>query len=286
MTRALVIASYAKQLIPYFYPMYSRWKLAQKYLHYYLTSSNGKGHGTHSPFIYHFITKVLNDREHYPAYDKAEQLRKQLLNDQTVLTIEDMGAGSATGKTNQRTIASIAKNAAKPAKFGQLLFRMVKEYKPAAILELGTSLGITTTYLATGDRDAMITTMEGAGEVAAVARKNFSELGLENVHIEEGNFDDTLAVVLKKNVISPGLIFIDGNHREEPTLRYFQQLLPVLNNDSILVFDDIHWSAEMESAWEKVKADPSVRCTVDLFFIGIAFFRQEFREKQHFSIRF
>ncbi len=130
--------------------MYSKFQLGLKYLHYYFTASNSKGHGMHSPFVFEFITRVLNDKTDYPAYSHVENLRKQLLKDQSVVTVEDFGAGSSIDKTNQRTIASIAKNAAKPAKFGQLLHRMVKHYQPQTILELGTSLGITTSYLIIG----------------------------------------------------------------------------------------------------------------------------------------
>ena len=265
--------------------MYSRWQLAFKYLRYYLSSSNGKGHGTHSPFIFHFITKVLNDRKRYPEYDTVEDLRSRLLNDKTMLTIEDLGAGSAVSKTNQRTIGDIAKNSAKSGKIGQLLFRIVKEYQPPTILELGTSLGITTSYLSLAKPGAQLITMEGAHEVAEAARKNFRDAGIKNVHVEEGNFDTTLTAVLGR-LSSVGLAFIDGNHRREPTERYFLELLPGINNDSILIFDDIHWSREMESAWATIRAHPLVRCSIDLFFTGLVFFRQEFREKQHFRIRF
>jgi predicted O-methyltransferase YrrM len=265
--------------------MYPRWQLAAKYLKYYLTSSSGKGHGIHSPFVFDLITKALNDKKHYPAYDKVEGLRQQLLKDKTVLNIEDFGAGSSVTKTNQRTIASITQSVAKPKKFGQLLFRIIKAYQPKTILELGTSLGITTSYLSLAKPDSNIITMEGAKEVAAVAKNNFTSLGLQNVLIKEGNFDNTLAFVISP-LSSIDFVFIDGNHRREPTERYFLQLLSKTNNDSILVFDDIHWSREMEQAWETIKKHPSVRCTIDLFFIGIVFFRQEFREKQHFRIRF
>src|SRR5689334_24934064 len=127
--------------------MYSKSQLLLKYLQYYFTSSNGKGHGTHSPFVFEFITKVLNDKSGYPEYAKVEELRNQLLQDETILNVEDFGAGSSVSKTNQRTISSIAKNAAKSKKLGQLLFRMVKFYQPSTILELWTSLGITSCYL-------------------------------------------------------------------------------------------------------------------------------------------
>jgi predicted O-methyltransferase YrrM len=265
--------------------MYSKTALAIKYLRYYFTSSNGKGHGTHSPFIYHFITQVLNDKQHYPEYDKVESLRQQLLKDQTILTIQDFGAGSSITKTNQRTIASIAKNAAKPKKFGQLLFRMIKTYQPKNIVELGTSLGITTLYLSLAKPDAKLFTMEGASEVADIAVSNFKKAGANNITLRQGNFDNTLSSVIHE-LSSVDFAFIDGNHRRLPTENYFAQLLPAIHNDSILVFDDIHWSPEMEQAWQTIRQHPSVRCTIDLFFIGIVLFRAEFKEKQHFSIRF
>ncbi|MBL7738122.1 MAG: class I SAM-dependent methyltransferase [Chitinophagaceae bacterium] len=239
----------------------------------------------HSPFVFDLITKVMNDKTTYPDYRQVEGLRENLLTDQALLDIEDMGAGSGVSKTNQRTVASIARNAAKPKKFGQLLYRMVKYYQPQMIIELGTSLGITTSYLSLAKSNANLITMEGARSVAAVARNNFDQLRLKNVSLTEGNFDDTLQPVLEP-FSSVDFCFVDGNHRQEPTERYFRQLLPKTTNDSILIFDDIHWSQEMELAWHTIQQHEAVRCTVDLFFIGIVFFRQEFKEKQHFKIRF
>lgn len=269
--------------------MYSPLQLAAKYLRYYLTASNGKGHGTHSPFIFHFITRVLNDKQAYPIYETVEDLRKRMKADTTLLTIEDFGAGSVSGSHSQRSVSAIAHNAAKPKKFGQLLYRMVKNYQPQTILELGTSLGITTAYLSLANPAARLLTMEGAEQVAAVAKKNFADLQLNNITLVEGNFDNTLPTAIEQlrgDHTTIDFAFIDGNHRQEPTERYFLDLLPSIHNDSILVFDDIHWSPGMEKAWDTIRSHPAVCCTVDLFFIGIVFFRQEFREKQHFSIRF
>ncbi|MEO5946819.1 MAG: class I SAM-dependent methyltransferase [Chitinophagaceae bacterium] len=265
--------------------MYSRFQLAAKYLKYYFTSSNGKGHGTHSPFIFHFITSILNDRKDYGEYAIVEKLRSQLVQDYSMLEIEDFGAGSTVNKTNRRTISSIAKNSAKPEKYGQLLFRMVKEYKPKQILELGTSLGITTSYLALGNTAAIVITMEGSEKVAEVAHKNFEGLELQNISIRTGNFDHTLPDVIN-NQPPYDFIFVDGNHRQEPTERYFTELLTRINNNSIMIFDDIHWSKEMEMAWDSIKSHTEVRCTIDLFFIGIVLFRKEFLDKEHFVIRF
>ncbi len=265
--------------------MFSPLQSSLRFLRYYFTARNSKGHGTHSPFIFEFITHVLNDKEQYPEYEKVEALRKKMLADTTILSIDEMGAGSAVSKTNNRPIASIARNSAKSKKFGQLLFRMVRCYKPCTIIELGTSLGITTAYLSMGKPAAQVITMEGANAVAEKAEQNFKGLGLNNITIVRGNFDNTLQKIIDRPE-KIDFVFIDGNHRQEPTERYFQQLLPKVQNDTILIFDDIHWSDEMEKAWKTIKEHPDVRCSIDLFFIGIVFFRREFHEKQHFTIRF
>ena len=131
--------------------MYSSSQLALKYLQYFLTALNGKGHGVHSPFVFGFITKVLNDKTEYSCYKEIEQLRSQLKNDNTLLTIEDFGAGSRMHASYKRKVSEIATSSLKPRKFSQLIFRMVNFYKPLNVLELGTSLGVTTAYLASAN---------------------------------------------------------------------------------------------------------------------------------------
>jgi predicted O-methyltransferase YrrM len=265
--------------------MYSRIQLAIKYSSYYFSALNGKGHGMHSPFVFDFIVQVLNDSATYPEYQRVEGRRAAMLMDKRMLTITDFGAGSSTNTGNQRSITSIAGGAVKPKKYGQLLYRVVKKYQPATILELGTSLGITSAYLALGNPQAKMITIEGAGEIAAIAKSNFKQLGLRNIQLVPGDFNQALPVVLS-GLTTLDFVFVDGNHRKEPTLSYFNQLLPKIKPETILIFDDIHWSREMEEAWEVIKSHPSVKCTIDLFFIGIIFFREEFKEKQDFIIRF
>jgi predicted O-methyltransferase YrrM len=272
--------------------MYSLFTPALKYFRYYITASNGRGHGVHSPFIFNFITNVLNDDRYFQSYGEIEELRKKLLLDKTILEVEDFGAGSvnfktklAAGHADRRSIASIAKNAAKSKKFGRLLFRMINYYQPETILELGTSLGISTCYLAAANPAARVVTMEGASQIARVARQNFETSGFKNIELTAGNFDETLPSVIAK-LSRIDFAFIDGNHRKEPTERYFNQLLSRSSASSIFVFDDIHWSKEMEQAWDTIKKDIRVTCTIDLFFIGIVFFNTSFKEKQNITIRF
>ncbi len=263
--------------------MYSPFQLALKYLRYVWVAQNSQGHGMHSPFVFDLITQVLNDQGDYYCYHPIEDLRNALKQDHRVLYIEDLGAGSRKGTSNRRSVGDVAKNALKPRKYSQLLFRLANQMKAGTVVELGTSLGITTCYLAAAGRK--VHSFEGIPDIVAVARENFKKLGLENITITPGNFDDTLTEVLPK-IGSIDLAYIDGNHRKEPTLRYFETLYPSLHQGSMVVFDDIHWSAEMEEAWETVKKDPRVKMTIDLFFIGLVFFKEEFLVKQDFTIRF
>jgi predicted O-methyltransferase YrrM len=265
--------------------VYTSFQLTKKYLQYYLTASNGKGHGIHSPFVFNFVLYVLNNRQNIHPPENIEDLRKVLLQDNTALIIEDMGAGSRANTTTKRTVKEITKTAIKPKKYGQMLHRLVSIYKPGTIIELGTSLGITTSYLAAANPDATVTTIEGAPAIQAIAISNFKKLHLINVESLQGNFDDVLAPVLNDKA-SIDLAYIDGNHRYQPTINYFNQLLSKITNDTILIFDDIHWSKEMEQAWNEIQHHPLVTCTIDIFYMGFVVFRQEIKKKQQFIIRF
>ncbi|HEY9363744.1 MAG TPA: class I SAM-dependent methyltransferase [Chitinophagaceae bacterium] len=265
--------------------MNSHIKPLLKYARYFITASNGKGHGIHSPFVFHFIQQVLNDKTNYPEYKMVEDLRHSLLKDSRVIFVKDLGAGSAITNSARRSVASIVKNAAKPPRYAQLLFRMVRFFKPANIIELGTSLGITTSYLALANAAASIITLEGAPMVIELAKKNFERLSIKNIQVVDGNFDEKLPPLIELST-KMDFVFIDGNHLQQPTERYFSWLLKKATNDTVLVFDDIHWSDEMEAAWKTIQQHPAVTATIDLFFIGIVFFRKEFRQKEHFIIRF
>ena len=265
--------------------VYSSFQLARKFLRYYLKALNGKGHGMHSPFVFDFILNVLNNKKGYSIPSEVEHLRKKLLHDQRVIELKDLGAGSRTTGSLQRKVGNLADAALKPPRYGQLLYRLAKHYQPKKIVELGTSLGITTAYFSKAVPDGRIITIEGSEAIAEIAKSNFNILGCTNIELLRENFDSVLPPVLNR-FSTVDLAFIDGNHRYEPTINYFQQFLKASDNDTILVFDDIHWSEEMERAWKEIQSHPSVRGTVDIFFLGFVFFRIEFRTQQHFKIRF
>lgn len=265
--------------------MYSAVQMAVNYVRYYISASNGRGHGIHSPFVFDFVERVLNDDRQFYAFRQIENLRKLLQNDQRMLEAEDFGAGSTINTTSYRKVTAIAKVSISSAKLGQLFFRMVDRYSPSEILELGTSLGITTSYLASANQHAFVTSMEGAHAIAAIARENFKKIGITNCRLIEGNFDQTLPEWLKEGR-KIDMALIDGHHCYEPTIRYFRQLLGSIHENSMLIFPGIHRSREMEQAWKDIQEDDTVTLSIDLFSVGIVFFKKAFRVKQNIAIRF
>lgn len=257
-------------------------KQSLAYLDYRLRSQTR--FNIHSPFVFELVTKVINDKKNYLCYAKIEKLRRQLLADERAISVLDLGAGGKTGANDIRKIKTICRKAEKNRKYGQLLFRLVQHFRPETILELGTSLGITTMYLSEGNPKAKVITVEGCPQTLAAAQENFSRYGARNIETVNGNFDVVLAGIAQQN--DPlGLVFFDGNHRKAPTLEYFNTCLRHSHNNSVFIFDDINWSEEMQEAWKEIKRHPSVTACVDLFFLGIVFFRKEL-SKEEFLIRF
>lgn len=265
--------------------MYSPLQIAFKYLRYLLVASNGKGHGIHSPYVFEWIEKALQAKTISPLQSEIEAQRKYLLTNKNRLEVNEMGAGSNKLASKQRSISDIAKTSLKPFKYANLIYRIAAFHQPKTIVELGTSLGITTSYLASIPGNPMVYTFEGVHGIAETAKQNFERLKFSNIKLIEGNFDHSLPSFL---ALKPSLdfVYVDGNHRKEPTLTYFNQLLTCSHEHTMMIFDDIHWSKEMEEAWELVKSHESVTLTIDLFFIGIVLFRKDFKVKQHFTIRY
>ncbi len=252
------------------------------YLKHRLTAKSR--HGTHSPFVYKLVDEVIYDFSGKKVYDDIEKQRKKLLNDETMLTITDLGAGSRLNTNKQKKVSQVAKNALKNQRLAQLIYRLAHHHPAQKIIELGTCLGITTAYLAKANQEANVVTMEGCPETANVAYQNFVSLGVKNVELQVGNFNELFP---KEVEITPHLdfVYIDGNHTKEATLNYFNLCLPKVHEGTLLIFDDIYWSNGMKEAWEEIKAHPKVTVTIDLFWIGLVYFKKG-QVKEHFKIKF
>ncbi len=241
-------------------------------------------HGLHSPFLFDLYNKMTDGATYY-MFGPLASLRSKMLTDTRKIEVFDAGAGSHLhGKKEKRKVSDIAGSSLKKQKRAEFLFKIVNEFQCKYILELGTSLGITSCYLAAVSHESKVITIEAAPEIAKIARENISLLDLKNIDVVDGKFDDVLDAVLA-NQDTLDLVFIDGDHRYEAVLKNFNKILPKLNNNSVVILDDIHWSTGMEQAWKEIMKDEKVRVSIDVYDMGILFFRKEM-SKEDFSIRF
>ena len=251
------------------------------FLKYKLFAKYKKGFGIHSPFLFNLAEDVFFDKNPYYAFDDIWELRQDLLEDETEI---EVSAGSKIMKSNIRKVRQIAKYSALSEKFGELYFKLVNKFKPATILEIGTSIGLGTLYLAMPNSKSKVYTMEGCPETANIAKQNFDFMEVENIEQIIGNFDKVLPNFLSK-IEKLDFVYFDGNHRKEPTLQYFEMCLSKVHNNTVFIFDDIHWSKGMEDAWTQVKENKKVTLSIDLFYSGIVFFKKELT-KQNFVVKF
>ncbi|MCB0516510.1 MAG: class I SAM-dependent methyltransferase [Chitinophagales bacterium] len=236
----------------------------------------------HSPFVYQICQEVLYDKRKYYAFDAIAYVRKLYLDNPKTLAIKDFGAGSRQNKQTDLRIKDICKRAALPTSYGKLLFRLGLFMQSKYRLELGTSLGIGSLYQFMHDTRYPMISIEGSEALAQQAQSTFSKMYLNHLQCWQGTFE----ILLPKAIATlPQLdwVFFDGNHRLEPTLRYFEQCLPKVHEDTVFIFDDIHWSAEMEQAWEAIKARPEVSISIDLYRMGLVFFRKNIA-KEDFTL--
>ena len=257
-------------------------KIIIRYIKYLLESKNH--HAIHSPFVFDLVTNIIYKKTSTNKTTEIESLRISLCENNKLISVKDFGAGSNINKNKERKIKDIAKNSSKNKKFGELLYRIVKYFNPKEIFELGTSFGISTLYLSKANSNSNITTFEGCKESAKIAIENFKKLDCTNIDTIVGEFAETFSKKLaeKSNV---NMVFIDGNHSEDATIRYFEESIKYSDQKTILIFDDIHWSSGMEKAWDYIKKSQKTRVTVDLFFIGLVFLDQKL-SKENFIIRF
>lgn len=257
------------------------------FLGHRLTAWNTTGEGIHSPYLFQLVRFVLRDENSYYCFADIERRRELLLACEDTLDVVDYGsAGSKEGTHVQRRVCDIAKTHLESARVGQVLFRILnfmgeEQKRPLEILELGTSLGVTTAYLASADSRNRVVTMEGSEAVLKVAQGIWRTLRLDNIEWQVGNIDDTLYRYARARV---DFAYVDANHTYEATMRYTDYLLDRMAEKGIIAIDDIHYSEEMERAWKELKQDPRVTTTMDVYHMGLIFVDPHYL-KRHYKIR-
>lgn len=250
---------------------------AKAYVTYWLDAVDE--HSLHSPFYFDFYTRVIKKNKTGTPIDRAEKLRAQLLKDERYLSDSDPGSGSST----KRQVRLVAENSLSPLALSSLYNDMIDYFKARKVIELGTSFGINTLYLAS-KKERSVTTFEGSSDVAEIAKLTFEFSAAKNIELIEGNLDSTLKRYIQ-SIRKFDMVLMDANHRYEPTLRYFNLLMPKLHENTVIILDDIHYSAEMERAWTELKHHKLVYGSADIFRCGILFFDPSLN-KQHVILQF
>jgi predicted O-methyltransferase YrrM len=244
-----------------------------KYLEYIFVSENRNGHGIHSPFVYYIVTSVFRNKTDHSFVSSIEKIRKRLMSDNTIIELQDHGAGSCSLRNNLRKVSDIARHSPVTEKYGRLLAGMAAEFGRPLIVEFGTSFGISTMYMASMCGEAEVITVEGSRAASEIAVKNFKEAGLKNIRLIKGTFEESIPDIIYQGII-PGLIFIDGDHRKKPLLENFEKMAGISDSNTVIIIDDINYSREMEEAWNEIKRYRKVTLTIDILRMGIVFFRK------------
>lgn len=222
-------------------------------------------HGTHSPFVYALADKVIYDFKPFDSYERIEEHRRKLAGDST--------------KNKE-----LAGKALKSKRLDRLIFRITQQLQPENIIEIGTNIGVTTGYLAMASPESNIFTLTDNPETARIAYQNFQKLELKNVEIRVGYVDELFPELLGE-MSSVELVCINEKHSGKTTIKYFEACLPKVHENSLIIVDGIYWSPEMKDTWAAIKIHPQVTVTVDLFWIGLVYFKTD-QAKEHFKLKF
>lgn len=238
----------------------------------------------HSPFVYDLYTNCIDVKTKDHTFNEIEELRSVLEKSKEVIDFSTFGVASRANSNTKQKIGSIAKNSLASPRKALLLYQIAKFLKPQSIIELGTSLGTSTLNLALGaGKQSQTITFEGNPALIKKAKQSADHFPDCNIDFIQGNIDETLKPRLD-NLTQVDLAYIDANHAYEPSVRYYELLKQKSHNETCIIFDDIYWSKGMNAAWQKIIRDNDVTVSIDLFHVGLIFFRKEQR-KEDFKLR-
>ncbi len=240
-------------------------------------------YNVHSPFVYNLVSFIFKNKLPEDFKSNIQIVRRQLKTSEVEIPVRDFGAGSKNTKKDKfDKVSRISKTSVSGPLKSLWLYNINVYFHPDNVLELGTSLGLSAAHLA--QNAGNVKTLEGNPAIANTAHDVFKNLNITNVEIITGNFDDTLKNVLEHKS-PPDLVYLDGNHTYEATIRYFDQLKTARNDkEMILIFDDIYWSEGMMKAWKEIKAQVEVSLSIDIYFFGLIFFKTNTIAPKHYIL--
>lgn len=247
------------------------------YLRHFFTAKRN-GHGIHSPFAYQLCEEVFYNKLSFYDFIPLSTVRNGLLTNTESVEVEDYGAGSKTFKSNTRKIKDIAKQGISSQKQSELIYKLMNFLHGTTAIELGTSLGLNTLYMARVNKNGTVISLEGSKSLSDFASQLALKNKVNNIRFIHARFEEAFPQLLQE-INKLDVLYVDGNHTYEATLKYFKQALEKKHKHSAFIFDDIYWSKGMTKAWEEIKKNESVSLSIDTFYFGIVFFKEELKEK-------
>ena len=167
--------------------------------------------------------------------------------------------------------------------WGTFLYLIAHAQQAKTILELGSCAGISGCYLAASPYCQKFITVEGSSSLAKIAESNLNEVS-HNFILFNTLFDAALDQILPNLAQTIDVTYIDGNHEKRATLDYFERLKPHLSQNGIVLFDDIHWTTDMEEAWQMITQCHGFSYTIDLGRIGLGIWNRKPAHTKTYSL--
>jgi len=238
-----------------------------QYIRYFFLKEDR--HSLQSPTAFKIYEGLLRHKKisHNP---KIESVRQKLLQNDTILPIRDLGAGSRKLKASNRKVKDVAQYSNSPLTHN-LLYQYFLSLTPAKVcIELGTGVGINAAYLSEVTTGTLYT-IEGDEGLHLVAAEHLKFR--ENISSLLGNISDVLPKLLEEHQ-SIDFALIDANHTYRATVDYFNMLVSKVGENSIIIIGDIYWSKDMNKAWKEIIDHPHVSLSFDFYECGVLFFKK------------
>ncbi|WP_197494104.1 O-methyltransferase [Lewinella sp. 4G2] len=219
--------------------------------------------------------------EDQAAFDRVESYRNQLLGSTEIVDFKVFGSDDT------ETISNVCKAATSPKIWARLIYALASEFEAKKVLEIGTNLGVSGSYLLEALRhnsDSQLVTMEGMPRYVEISRNQFKAITNEDrFEVIEGKYEDTFDDMIDRHQ-DFDLLFIDGNHQKGPTLEYYEKLLKVSTRPSVWIFDDIYWTNGMKEAWDIIRQNPETSYSIDLYKTGLVVVDPSVSVPKHFAL--
>ena len=210
------------------------------------------------------------------AFERCETYRRSLLNNETIVSYDVFGLNKAMA------VKDICQQATSQPIWAKFIYLITKQIKNVHFLEIGTNLGVSGSYILEALKNKLnskFITMEGIPDLCAISNSQFTKIiSNKKYKIYEGLYESTFPKLLKDN-LNFNILFIDGHHKRDATLDYFNDLKSKIQYPAVFIFDDINWSLEMQQAWSIIKSDSSISYSIDMFKLGIIIFNKKKKSK-------